>query len=103
MFTTRDDCALQLSSQKSISSDSREQPGNAASRLLNSIGQNLLRGIYERKGGVTAFASIASHVHVAVPKLEMRTGTEFPGTFCHISKEDCPMLIGTGYTLFIFS
>ncbi|CAL8467962.1 g7500 [Coccomyxa elongata] len=26
----------------------------------------------------------------------MRTGIEFPGTFCHISKEDCPTLIGTG-------
>ena len=99
MFTTRDDCALQLSSQKSISADSREQPGNAASILFNSIGQHLLRGIRERKGGDSPFASIASHAHVALPKLEMKTGTEFPGTFCHISKEDCPTLIGTGYSL----
>ena len=27
---------------------------------------------------------------------EAKTGTSFPGTFCHLKKRDCPSIVGVG-------
>ncbi|KAK9909647.1 hypothetical protein WJX75_005569 [Coccomyxa subellipsoidea] len=94
MFSTRGDFAL--GNIDGIQVVSPVQNENQASRFLKSIGQNLLHGINGRNTGVAPFASISSSGIGLVPKLEKRTGTDFPETFCHISRKDCPALIGTG-------
>ncbi len=94
MFSTRGDFAL--SKSDGVEVGSRAESENRASRFLNNVGENLLRGINERNRGVAPFASISSPGIGPVPRLERKIGIEFPETFCHISQKDCPALIGTG-------
>lgn len=94
MFTTREDFVL--SYHESICMPTPGQEENQTS-FLTKIGNNLMSGINVRRRGIAPFASLSSPGIPAVPVLESRTGTEFPLTYCHISKKDCPKLIGVGY------
>ena len=63
------------------------------------IGQ--FRQFATQRGGGAPFASISRSLglrggHSALAMKEAKTGTEFPETYCHLSRQDCPTLMGVG-------
>ena len=99
MFTTRHDCALRYG----YGAGSSEQPpmkskkNNSLAGLLGHLGTWATH-----KAGGSPFASISGAVgigggHSAQTTKEAKTGADFPDTYCHLSRTDCPTLMGVGY------
>lgn len=98
MFTTRRDCALrhghEAGSPEQLFVDSKER------HPLEGVIGNFRRFAMQRGGG-PLFASISRTLglrggHSAQTMKEAKTGTEFPETYCHLSRQDCPTLMGVG-------
>ena len=59
------------------------------------------RAFAAQKGGGAPFASMSTALDLsggpaAHSMKEAKTGAEFPETYCHISRKDCPTLMGVG-------
>lgn len=99
MFTTRRGCAL----RHGYGAGSPEQPS------MNSKNEHPLAGVLSRlgtwaahKSGGSPFASISGALglrggHSVQTIKEAKTGADFPDTYCHLSRKDCPTLMGVGY------
>jgi len=98
MFTTRRDCALRHghgagSSSQVFASDNERNPLDAV--------MSHLRTLSSQGGGGVPFASVSRAFglrggHSAQAMKESKTGVEFPETYCHLSRKDCPALMGVG-------
>ena len=98
MFTTRPDCAL----RHGRGADSPERPlviSKEKHPLEDVMSQ--LRAFAAHQGKRVPFASISTALdHGGGPAAhsmkEAKTGAEFPETYCHLSRKDCPTLMGVG-------
>ena len=98
MFTTRRGCAL----RHVHGAGSPEQfPRHSEDRHPLEGVMGHLRTLSAQEGGGVPFASISPALglrggHSTDPMKEAKTGVEFPETYCHLSRKDCPKLMGIG-------
>ena len=99
MFVTRRDYALSAGHGTEI-------PGHDASSssIYNPLEGvlNHLRHLSAQGGGGAPFACVTRALglrggHAAKSMKEAKTGVEFPENYCHLSRKDCPSLMGVGY------
>ena len=94
MFITRHDLALPDVYSLDIS------VGSASRSILERSLQHL-RGLAANEDSSAPFASLSNTLGLrggrsAQCVKEDRTGVEFSDTYCHLSRKDCPTLMGTG-------
>ena len=98
MFTTRRDCALRHENEAGAPGQpvTTSKEGNTLEGVMGHF-----RRFEMQRGGGAPFASISQTLglrggHSAQSMKEAKTGTEFPDTYCHLSRQDCPTLMGVG-------
>lgn len=97
MFITRHDVALPDVYSLEVSA------GSASNSIVERSLQHL-KGLAANGDSRAPFASLTRTLGLRGGRStqcvkEDRTGVEFPDSYCHLSRKDCPTLMGTGWAL----